>query len=42
MDYNEAVKFLFNSIPNYQNKGKTALSPGLKNINILSKIFKIS
>jgi len=40
MDYNEAVKFLFNSIPNYQNKGKTALRPGLKNINILSKHFK--
>ena len=40
MDYNEAVKFLFNSIPNYQNKGKTALRPGLKNIKILSKHFK--
>ena len=41
MDYNEAVKFLFNSIPNYQNKGKTALRPGLKNIKILSKYFQV-
>mgnify|MGYP001217003969 CR=1 FL=1 len=40
MNYNEAEKFLFNSIPNYQNKGKAALRPGLKNIKILSKHFK--
>ena len=41
MDYNEAVKFLFNSIPNYQNKGKTALRPGLKNIKSSQNILKI-
>ena len=39
MNYNEALEFLFNSIPNYQKSGQTAIRPGLTNIITLSKHF---
>ena len=39
MNYDEAIKFLFDCVPNYQKSGKTALRKGLKNIKILSNRF---
>ena len=39
MNYDEAIKFLFDCIPNYQKSGKTAIRKGLKNIKILSNRF---
>ena len=39
MNYNEAIKFLFNSISNYHNDGSSAIRPGLKNIISLTKKF---
>ena len=39
MNYDEAIKFLFDSVPNYQKSGKTAIRKGLKNIKILSNHF---
>ena len=39
MNYDEAIKFLFDSVPNYQKSGKTAIRKGLKNIKTLSNHF---
>ena len=39
MNYDEAIKFLFDSVPNYQKSGKTSIRKGLKNIKILSNHF---
>ena len=40
MNYDEAIKFLFNSVPNYQKSGKSAIRTGLSNIKSLSNHFK--
>ncbi len=39
MNYDEAIKFLFDIVPNYQKSGKTAIRKGLKNIKTLSNHF---
>ncbi len=39
MNYDEAIQFLFDSVPNYQKSGKTAIRKGLKNIKTLSDHF---